>query len=284
MRGKTALVTGISDNVGFAWYIAKTLQAAGADIIIACHPRVKSILDRFLVKDKYKESRKLPFGEDYFAPIEVMSVDVAYDNLQQIPQEKLQEKGYEGQDISVAGLFEKIKTKQKNVDFIIHSIAFSPEVTKTHLQVSRGAYMTAMSISSYSLVSMCQNFVNIMQAKNASIIALSYMASEKVVPYYGGGMSSAKAALECDAKNLAWFLGEYNHRVNIISAGPYASRAAKSIGNIDNMITQVAQKSPLKRPISPQDVADTALFLCSDLSQAITGEVIHVDNGYNIMD
>ena len=96
-------------------------------------------------------------------------------------------------------------------------------------------------------------------------------------------MASAKAALECDARMLSWFVGEMGHRVNIVSAGPYASRAAKSIGDIDTMIEATAQRSPLRRAITPQEVANAVLFLCSNLASAITGEVIHVDAGYHAM-
>ena len=122
-----------------------------------------------------------------------------------------------------------------------------------------------------------------MENRNASVMALSYIASQRAVPFYGGGMASAKAALECDVRMLSWSLGELGHRINTISPGPYASRAAKSIGDIDKMISSVKEKSPLKRAISAEDVAKTALFLASDLSSNITGEVIHVDAGFHAM-
>jgi enoyl-[acyl-carrier protein] reductase I len=122
-----------------------------------------------------------------------------------------------------------------------------------------------------------------MRHSQGSIIALSYLASERAVPFYGGAMASAKAALECDARMLSWSLGELGHRINIISAGPYASRAAKSIGDVEQMIEKTKEKSPLRRAITPEDVANTALFLASDLSTAITGEVIHVDAGFHAM-
>jgi enoyl-[acyl-carrier protein] reductase I len=122
-----------------------------------------------------------------------------------------------------------------------------------------------------------------MEGRNASIMALSYLAAERAVPFYGGGMASAKAALECDAKMLSWQLGALGHRVNIISAGPYASRAARSIGDIGAMIEKTKEKSPLRKEITPEDVANAAVFLASDLSTSVTGETLHVDAGFHAM-
>jgi len=265
LHQKTALVTGVADNVGFGWHIAKTLQAAGCEVVLSCHPRVQSILERYLEKDKYKESRILPFGQGDFSPKKVIPCDVSID--------------VEGEN-SIQSLAQKIDT---GVDILIHSVAFSPEVTKSHIDVSRSAYLTAMSISSYSLVALSKAILPFMQNREGAIVGLTYLASERAVPFYGGGMASAKAALECDARMLSWFLGEHGHRINLVSAGPYASRAAKSIGDIGAMIENIAARSPLQRPITPQEVANTVLFLCSHLASGITGEVVHVDAGYHAM-
>lgn len=264
LKNQTALVTGVADNLGFGWHIAKTLQAAGAKIIISCHPRVQSILERYLEKDRYADTRQLPFNAGEFKPIAVIPCDV-------------------GSDESISNLINDTKKHSEHIDILIHSVAFSPEITRSHLEVSREAYLTAMSVSSYSLVALTRAVLPLMQGRQGAIVGLSYLASERVVPIYGGGMASAKAALECDARMLSWFLGDSAHRVNIVSAGPYASRAAKSIGDIDTMIDITAQKSPLKRSITPQEVANTVLFLCSNLASGITGEVIHVDAGYHAM-
>lgn len=258
--GKTALVTGVADNIGFGWHIAKTLQAAGAEIILSCHPRVQSILERYLSKDRYADTRELPFQKGFFAPRLLVPCDVSIDS-------------------DITRLFDQIQS----LDILIHSVAFSPEISKAHLEVSREAYLTAMSVSSYSLIALSRAALPAMKNKHGAILGLSYLASERIVPFYGGGMASAKAALECDARMLSWFLGEQGHRVNIISAGPYASRAAKAVGPIEQMIDETARRSPLKRPITPDEVANTALFLCSDLSSGITGELIHVDAGYHAM-
>ena len=112
-----------------------------------------------------------------------------------------------------------------------------------------------------------------------SIVGLSYMGCDRVVPHYGGGMSTAKAALQIDAKQLSHNLGKEKIRVNIISAGPYASRAASAIGDIDHMISYAAERSPLPRGITPDEVANACVFLCSDLASWITGQVLVIDGG-----
>lgn len=282
LKGKTALVTGVADNVGFGWHIAKTLQAAGARVILSCHPRVTSIVERFLSGDKYKESRALPFGTGEFAPVAVVPCDAASDTAADLTNEQREIKGYNG-DVSIEGSMAQVKKHTDSLDIMVHSIAFSPEVSKSHMQVSRAAYLTAMSVSSYSLVALTRAALPLMRDCKGAIIGLTYLAGERAVPFYGGGMASAKAALECDARMLAWEVGEHGHRVNLISAGPYASRAARSIGEIGTMIDATAARSPLRRPIEADEVANTALFLCSHLSSAITGEVVHVDAGYHAM-
>ena len=177
----------------------------------------------------------------------------------------------------------QIREAGKALDIVIHSVAFSSEVQNPHLEVSRQAYLQAMSISSYSLVALSRAALPLMEGRQGSVIGLSYLAGQRVVPYYGGGMATAKAALESDARNLAWFLGEKGHRVNIVSPGPFGSRAARSIGDIDAAVDHAAAQSPLKRSITRDDVANTVLFLASPLSSAITGSCIFVDAGYNIM-
>lgn len=284
LQGKTAVVTGVADNVGFAWHIAKALQAAGANVIVSPHPRVASILDRFLTREKDAETRNLPYGvAGTFKPIAVIPCDVSLDTAADMSEEQKTTKGYDAGDVSIAGLAARVGEVSKHVDIIIHAVAFSPEIQKKHLEVSRGAYLLAMSVSSYSLVALSRAFLPLMEGREASVIGLSYVAGERVVPYYGGGMASAKAALESDARNLSWWLGELGHRVNIISAGPYASRAAKSIGDIGTMIEHAAQRSPLRRPIEADDVADSVLFLSSKYSRNITGSTMYVDAGYHVM-
>jgi len=283
LAGKVAVVTGVADDVGFGWHIAKALQAGGADVYLLSHPRVVSIVERFLTRDKSAEERKLPFGAGEFKPKALIGCDVACDTAADISDAQREEKGYDKGDVSIEGAFAKVKELTPHVDIVIHCVAFSPEIAKTLPEVSRKAYLTAQSISAYSLTAMARAARPLMKGRNGSVVGLSYMASERAVPFYGGGMSSAKASLESDARMLAWFLGEDGTRVNIISAGPYASRAAKSIGDIGQMIDSTAQRSPLRRPIDAEDVGNAVLFLCSDLAKNITGTTMYVDAGFHAM-
>ena len=116
-------------------------------------------------------------------------------------------------------------------------------------------------------------------------MGLTYIGGSRVVPHYGGGMSTAKAALQIEAQELAWFLGPDNIRVNLISAGPYLSRAMRSIqpGKGEKMVEHAAERSPLRRPIAPEEVGSATAFLCSDLASAITGHILYVDCGYNVI-
>lgn len=286
LTGKNAFVTGVSDDGGFAWAIAKALQAAGAKVFLACHPRVVGIVERFVTRDKYAESRALPYGaEGELTPVAIIPCDVEFDTAEDIPADRRDGKGYKGLDPSVRGAFAKYDELSggEGVDILIHSVAFSPEIQKVHIDVSRNAYLQAMSVSSYSLVSLVREALPRMKDRGASVVGLSYLASQRMTPGYGGGMASAKAALECDARALAWFAGEHGVRVNILSPGAYASRAAKSIGAIEDMIDQSAARSPLRRPIDTGDVADACLFLASSLSRGITGDVVYVDAGFHAM-
>jgi enoyl-[acyl-carrier protein] reductase I len=266
LTGKVALVTGVADDVGFGWHIAKALQAAGAELILLSHPRVVSIVERFLTRDKSAAERQLPFGVGgELKPKALIGCDVGADTLADIPESQRGDKGYDGKDVSIEGAFKAVA-----------------ELTP-HVDVSRAAYLTAQSISSYSLVAMARAAKPLMTGRNGSVVGLSYMASERAVPFYGGGMSSAKASLESDARLLAWFLGEEGHRMNIVSAGPYASRAAKSIGDIGTMIDTTAERSPLRRAIDADDVANAVLFLSSALAKNVTGTTMYVDAGFHAM-
>jgi enoyl-[acyl-carrier protein] reductase I len=284
LSGKTALVTGVADDVGFAWHIAKALQAAGAEVVLASHPRVLGIVERFLTRDKSAESRQLPFGvAGELKPRALLGCDVAYDTAADIPDDVKTQKGYGEHDVSIEGCMKRVANDVGSLDVVIHSVAFSPEIQKSHLEVSRQAYLLAMSVSSYSLVALTRAALPLLQGREGSVVGLTYLASERVVPYYGGGMAAAKAALECDARFLSWFVGEEGHRVNLISAGPYASRAARSIGDMAAMVAAGAERSPLRRPIDADDVANAALFYCSPLARNVTGTCLFVDAGMHAM-
>ncbi len=286
LSSKNAFVTGVADDVGFAWAIAKSLQAAGATVYLASHPRVVGIVERFLDRDKYAESRRLPHGvEGEFKPAALLACDVEYDTLADVPDDKKEAKGYRDVDPSIEGAFSEYRRLSNDapLDILIHSVAFSPEIQLGHLEVSRSAYLTAQSISAYSLVALTRAALPMMKGRGGSVVGLTYLASQRVTPSYGGGMASAKAALEQDARALAWFAGEHGVRVNLVSPGPYASRAARSIGDMDTMVEAVRERSPLREAIEAQDVADVTAFLCSPLARRITGECIYVDGGYNVM-
>ena len=286
-RGKVALVTGVGDNESFAWFIAKALNAAGARIVLACHPRMVGIVESILSRPQDAESRKLPYGDGELKVEKILPCDVSYDTMADVPENIRTDRRYTrlNCDYSIAGMIEGVKAATGALDILIHSVAFSSEIKNSALNTSRAAYLNAVSISAYSLTALLRAAEPLMANRpgGASALALTYLGGERVVPHYGGGMSTAKAALQIDAKQLAHNLGKNNIRVNLISAGPYASRAASAIGDIQKMIDFAAMVSPLKRGITPEEVANAAVFLCSPLASGITGEVLFVDCGYNIM-
>jgi enoyl-[acyl-carrier protein] reductase I len=292
LSGKTALVTGVGDNESFAWFIAKALQAAGARLVFAVHPRMIRIVEGFLSGDSPDDvaSRKLPYGGGSLTVEQLLPCDVSFDTMADVPEVTRNDRRYkrvEEQygDYSIEGLMKTVKESHGGIDILIHSIAFAPEIKSKLVETTRAGYWTALSISAYSLTGLVRAGLPLLENRpdGASVVGLTYLGGVRVVPHYGGGMSTAKAALEIDAKQLAHNVGSKSIRVNLISAGPYASRAAKGIGDIGQMIDYAAQRSPLPRGIKPEEVANAAVFLCSPLASAITGHVLYVDCGYNIM-
>ena len=165
----------------------------------------------------------------------------------------------------------------------MHSLANGPEVRKPLLETSRAGYLAAVSVSAYSLVALTRRLGPLMR-HGGSVLSLTYMASERVIPGYGGGMSSAKAALESDTRVLAYEAGRrWGLRVNTISAGPYASRAASAIGIIDRMVQYCAHNTPLPEALDAREVGTAAAFLASPLASGITGTTLYVDKGYHAM-
>ena len=290
--GKIALVTGVGDNLSFAWYIGKALQQAGAKVVLAVHPRMLDIVENLLKSAHAEdaEKRQLPDGSE-FAPAKLFRCDVSYDTMADVKLEEMpdaQRRHYAKytEDYSVSGVVNAVAKEFGGIDILIHSVAFSREVTKPLIDTSRKAYHEAMGISAYSLVSLVRAAAPHMANRpdGASVVGLTYVAGERVVPHYGGGMGTCKAALQIDAKQLSWFVGDKNIRVNLISAGPYASRAARAINkDFDKLIQHAADHSPLRRPIEPEEVANATLYLCSHLASAVTGQILYVDCGYNVM-
>jgi enoyl-[acyl-carrier protein] reductase I len=291
LSGKVALVSGVGDNESFAWFIARTLQAAGARLLFAVHPRMIRIVEGFLGGDAPDDvaSRALP-GGGCLTVEKLLPCDVSYDRMADVPEAVRNDRRYkrvEEQygDYSIEGLMKTVKESLSGLDILIHSIAFAPEIKSKLLDTTRAGYWTALSISAYSLTGLVRAGLPLMEDRpgGASVVGLTYLGGVRVVPHYGGGMSTAKAALEIDAKQLAHNVGGKGVRVNLISAGPYASRAAKGIGDIQQMIDYAAQRSPLPRGVTPEEVANTTAFLCSPLASGITGHVLYVDCGYNVM-
>jgi enoyl-[acyl-carrier protein] reductase I len=203
-----------------------------------------------------------------------------------MPQELRDSRRYrEHGDCSIDGIAKKLVADfgDAPLDIVVHSLANGPEVKKPLLETSRKGYLAAVGVSSYSFTSMVSRLGPLVRP-GGSFLALTYMASERVVPGYGGGMSSAKAALESDARVLAYEAGrKWGHRVNVISAGPFASRAASAIGFIHDMIDYTTRNAPLTEAITAAEVGATAAFLASPLATGITGSMVYVDKGYQAM-
>jgi enoyl-[acyl-carrier protein] reductase I len=286
LSGKVALVTGVGDNVGFAWHIAKALQAAGARLAFAVHPRLMGIVQSILEREADADSRVLPFGAGNIKVDKMLPCDVSFDTMADVDEKTRNDRRYQKHgDYSIQGMVEAVGKEFGGIDILVHSIAFSPEIKNLAINTTRSAYLTALSISAYSLTALLRAGLPYMQGRpnGASVVGLTYLGGERVVEHYGGGMATAKAALQIDCKQLAANLGPKNIRVNLISAGPYASRAARAIIDIDAAISRAADNSPLRRAITPEEVANASAFLCSPLASAITGEVLFVDCGFSIM-
>ncbi len=285
LRGKRALVAGVADDGGFGFAIAKALAEAGATVCVGCWPPAMGIFEKLLDRGKMDESLTLADGSSMEFE-RIYPLDAAFDTLEDAPTEIRENKRYvERGDFSVAGLTAALEGDFGSpcVDILVHALANGPEVKNPLLETSRRGYLEAIGVSAYSHVSLLRALGPHFRPGGSSL-SLTYLASERAVPGYGGGMSSAKAALESDTRTLAWEAGQkWGVRVNTISAGPYASRAASAIGFIDRMIDYYQANVPLERELEAEDVGHTAAFLSSPLATGITGSVIYVDNGYHAM-
>jgi len=216
----------------------------------------------------------------------IYPLDAVFDNPADVPEEVRTDKRYVGLDgYTIQGVADRMRADFGDacLDVVVHSLANGPEVQKALLDTSRPGYLAAVSASAYSMVSMVQRFGPLMRPGGA-LVSLSYLAAERVIPGYGGGMSSAKAALESDTRTLAYEAGRrFGMRVNTISAGPLASRAAKAIGSIDKMVDYYRHNAALPEANTADEVGVAAAFLCSPLGSGITGETLHVDKGYHAM-
>ncbi|HVZ49640.1 MAG TPA: enoyl-[acyl-carrier-protein] reductase [Gemmatimonadaceae bacterium] len=285
LSGKRALVAGVADDAGFGFAIAKELAEAGASVCVATWPPALNIFLNLLERGKLDESRRMSDGS-LLTFEKIYPLDAAYDALDDAPDDIRTNKRYKDVgDFSIAGLAARLEADfgAQCVDILVHSLANGPEVKKPLIDTSRAGYLTAVGVSAYSQVSLLR-YLGPAFRPGGSALSLTYMASERVVPGYGGGMSSAKAALESDTRTLAFEAGRrWGIRVNTISAGPLASRAASAIGIIERMVEYCAVNTPIAEPLTAREVATTAAFLASPLASGITGSTVYVDKGYHVM-
>jgi enoyl-[acyl-carrier protein] reductase I len=285
LRGKRAFIAGVADDAGFGFAIAKAFAEAGATVCLGTWPPALGIFEKLLERGKMGDSMRLADGSS-MAFEKIYPLDAAFDTLAEAPEEVRENKRYkERGDFSIAGLAGALEADFGSpcLDVVVHSLANGPEVKSPLLATSRTGYLTAVSVSAYSNVSLIRHLIPLMRP-GGSFQSLTYMASERAIPGYGGGMSSAKAALESDTRTLAMEVGrQFGFRINTISAGPLASRAASAIGKIDRMIDYCRKNSPIDRDLTAMDVGHVAAFLASPMAAAITATTMYVDNGYHGM-
>lgn len=285
LTGKRAFIAGVADDGGFGFAIAKAFAEAGASICVGTWPPAMGIFENLIERGKMAGSMTLSSGSAMTFE-RIYPLDAAYDTLDDVPTDIRENKRYrERGDFTIAGVVASLKADfgETPLDIVVHSLANGPEVKKQLLDTSRRGYLDAIGVSAYSNVALIRELSPMMRP-GGSFLSLTYMAGERVIPGYGGGMSTAKAALESDTRTLAYEAGRrHGVRVNTISAGPYASRAASAIGFIDTMIRYCKTNSPLTRDFEATDVGNTAAFLASPLAAGITGTTVYVDNGYHAM-
>lgn len=252
LAGKTYVVMGVANKRSIAWSIAKSLHGAGARLIFTYQ-------GERLEQNVRELSETLDRNDSLLFPCDVTK------------------------DEDIEGAFQGIKKEVGTIHGIAHCIAFAKteELEGEYVNTSREGYHLAQDISAYSFVAVSKAAKDLM-VDGGSIVTLTYLGGERVVPNYNV-MGVAKAALDASVKYLANDLGQYNIRVNSISAGPMRTLAAKGVKNFNSILKAIEEKAPLRRTVTQEEVGDAALFLFSDLSRAITGEMIHVDGGYNIL-
>ena len=251
LDGKKAVVFGVANDRSIAWAISEVFHAEGADLA-------------FTYAGDVLEKRVRPLAEGIGSRI-ILPCDVTKDE-------------------EIEKVFLTLKQEWSGLDILIHAIAFAnkEDLSNPYVQTSRGGFHLAMDVSAYSFVALSRHAAPLMEGREGSILTLTYMGSEKVIPNYNV-MGVAKAALEASVRYMAHDLGPRGIRVNAISAGPIRTLAASGISDFKTMLHHVAERAPLKRNIEAHEVGKAALYLCSDWGSAITGEVVHVDAGYNIM-
>jgi enoyl-[acyl-carrier protein] reductase I len=252
MTGKVAAVFGVANERSLGWAIAQALHQEGAELA-------------FNYLGEALERRVRPLAQEVGSKV-VLPCDVTKDE-------------------EIIAFFDGIKQQYGGLDLLIHSVAFADrrDLQGGYVETTREGFALALNVSAYSLVALCRAALPLMEARGGgSVVTLTYYGAEKVIPRYNV-MGVAKAALEASVRYLAADLGPKNIRVNAISAGPVKTLASAGISGFKEMLHLAETKAPLKRNISQEEVGRTALFLCSQLASGITGQVIYVDAGYQIM-
>jgi enoyl-[acyl-carrier protein] reductase I len=250
LDGRVAVVFGVANKRSIAWSIAQALHQAGAKLAIT-----------------YQNERLEQEAKDLILSLpgaEAFMCDVS-------------------KDADIERVFAELKRHYGKLHIAVHSVAFAPaeELKGEFINTSREGFRVAHDVSVYSLIAVARAAAPLME-DGGSIITMTYFGAEKVVPHYNV-MAVAKAALECTVRYLAFDLGAKKIRVNAISAGPIKTLAARGISGLSDMLKSHAERAPLKRNVDVNEVGSTGVFLASDASSGITGEVIYVDCGYNIM-
>ena len=250
MAGKKGLIMGVANNRSLAWGIAEHLHKQGAELA-------------FTYQGELLEKRVRPLAESVNSGI-LIPCDV-------------------GDEQDLDNAFEALEKKWKKIDFVVHAIAFSDkeELKGPYYNTSKSNFQTALDISCYSFTSICRRALPLMN-EGGSFLTLSYYGAEKVMPHYNV-MGVAKAALEASVKYLAVDLGKHNVRVNALSAGPARTLASSGIGDFSYILKWNQYNSPLRRNVLLEEVGKSGLYLLSSLASGVTGEIHHVDCGYNVV-
>ena len=251
LKGKRAVIFGVANERSIAWAISEALHAEGAELA-------------FTYAGEILEKRVRPLAEGIGAKI-ILPCDVTKDD-------------------EIDKVFQTLKQEWGSLDILVHAIAFAAkeDLSNPYVLTGRSGFHLALDVSAYSLVALTRHAAALMEGRSGSILTMTFMGSEKVVPNYNV-MGVAKAALEASVRYLAYDLGPRGIRVNAISAGPIKTLAAAGISGFKDMLHYSSERAPLKRNITAEEVARTAVYLLSDMAGAVTGEIVHVDAGYNIM-
>ncbi len=251
LAGKTGVVFGVANHRSIAWAIARVLHEAGARLAVAYqNERVRASVSKLVE----------PWDDALLVECDV------------------------SEDENVAAAYDRIASEIGRLDVVVHSIAFAnrEDLGGPFMETGREGFRLALDVSAYSLIPIARHAAPLMEPDGGSVLAMTFQASERVFPGYNV-MGTAKAALENEVKQLASDLGPANVRVNAISAGPLDTLSSRVISHYRDMKRIHAERSPMRRNITVDEVAKTALYLSSDLSSGVTGQVIHVDTGYSVM-